>query len=243
MTTPTGYWEKPAVEFAGQHSWANRLGKLKQTVAHFQPSEGRYLSFYQTSGSQVSSGISLATSKSQLHGKSCGVVAENRKVEVQPSLSNGKTWYEEPVSHAIAANRTSLGSWESAGVTFVSGMKKSILEHHPSTGSHSSVTDALPLSQYSYKNYCVLPSASYFMEKESAVVHVEFASGLVVAFYGDKTRAEDESQKNVGSHGRFLDSRVTVPVTGVALYNTSSLTYSVRRYVYTHAINLFVILL
>lgn len=236
VTTPTGNWERPAIDFTGQHSWTNHLGKLKHSVTSFQPSEGRYLSFYQSSTAHPSSAVSLTTSKYQLHGKSSGAVTETQKVEVQPSLSNGKAWYEEPISLAVATNRSTLGSWENAGATFVTGMKKSSPEHQMSIGSHASVTDALPLSQYSYKNYCVLPSASYLLENESTVVHVEFASGLVVAFYGDK-KGDGKEKDTFGksSQGHFVDHQGTVAVTGVALYNTSSLTYSVRRYsMYLH---------
>ena len=228
-TTPTGYVEKPRVEFTGQHVWMNRLGKLRQSVNTFQPSEGRYLSFHQTSSVQLNSGIELTTSKAQLHGKNGSSAAVRQKVEVDPSQSTTwKAWYEEPISHTIAMARSSLGSWESFGVSFVTGMKKSVSEHHTAAGSHSNVTEALPLSQQLlYHNYCVLPSASSLLEKDSTVVHVEFASGLVVAFYGQVTTDKEEKRS---SQGQFVENRVAALVTGVALYNTSSLSYSVRRY-------------
>ena len=229
MTAPTGHVEMPPTDFAGQHAWLNRAGKLKQSVNTFQPSEGRYLSFHQTSNVQLNSGIELTTSKSQLHGKS-GSAAVRQKVDVQPSQSTAwKAWFEEPISHTIASARSSLGSWENFGLSFVTGMKKSIPDHHTGVGSHSSVTEALPLSQYCYKNYCVLPSTSHLLDKETTVVHIEFASGLVVAFYGEKLAEEGQKESVRSSQGQFIDHQVTVPVTGVALYNTSSLTYSVRR--------------
>ena len=228
VTTPTGYIDKPPTDFAGQHAWMSRVGRLKQSVSMFQPSEGRYLSFHQTSNLQLSSGIELISLKSQLHGKS-GNAAENQRVEVQQSQSTGKTWYEEPISHTIATARSSFGSWERIGLSFVTGMKKSFPEHHPA-GSHSNVSDALSPSHHSYKNYCILPSASSILDSESTVIHVEFASGLVVTFYG-QTGGEDRAKPRSvrSSQGQFVDNRVTVPITGVALYNISLLSYSVRR--------------
>lgn len=229
VTTPTGYLDKPSTDFAGQYAWMSRIGRLKQSVGTFQPSEGRYLSFHQTSNLQLNSGIELNSQKSQLRGKSGGT-SENQKVEVQPSQSAGKAWYEEPISHTIAvAARSSFGSWESFGQSFVTGMKKSIPEHLPA-GSHSSSSDVLSPSHHSYKNYCILPSASFLLDSESTVIHVEFASGLVVAFYGQTGGKEGAKPRTVRtSQGQFVDNRVTVPVTGVALYNVSLLTYSIRR--------------
>ena len=232
LTTPTGNLKRPLVEFSGQHAWMNRMGKLKHSVNTFQPSEGRYLSFHQTSNVQVNSGIELPASISQPCGKSGSDSVRNR-VEVDPSQSTAwKAWYDEPISHTIASARSSLGSWKSFGVPFVTGMKKIVSEHHTSTGSHSNVTDALPASQYSFQNYCVLPSVSALLDKDSTVVHVEFASGLVVAFYDEKGEEKD-NKKRRGSQGEFVENQLTVPVTGVTLYNTSSLNYSVRRYVCT----------
>jgi hypothetical protein len=229
VTTPTGYLDRPSTDFAGQHAWKSRVGRLKQSVGTFQPSEGRYLSLHQTSNLQLNSGIELNSQKSQLRGKS-GVVFESQKVEVQPSQSAGKAWYEEPIFHTIAAAaRSSFGSWENFGVSFVTGMKKSIPEHLPA-GSHSNASDVFSPSQHSYKNYCVLPSASFLLDSESTVIHVEFASGLVVAFYGQTGGEEGAKPRSVrSSQGQFVDNRVTVPVTGVALYNVSSLSYSIRK--------------
>ena len=231
LMTSTGYLDRPSADFAGQHAWKNRVGKLNQSVSAFQPSEGRYLSLHQTSNVQLNSGVELTTSKSLLHGKS-SVGAMKQKVEVQPSQSpTWKAWYEEPISHTIASARSSFGSWENFGLSFVTGMKKSIPEYHSGSGSYSGVAEALPLSQYCYKNYCILPSASQLLDDKSTVVHVEFASGLVVAFYGEKEADRSEKKSIRSSQGEFIDNKVTVPVTGIALYNTTSLTYSVRRYV------------
>lgn len=229
VTTPTGYLDKPSADFAGQHAWMSRVGRLKQSVGTFQPSEGRYLSFHQVSNLQLSSGIELNSLKSQLHGKSGGT-AGGRKVEVQPSQSTGKAWYEEPISHTIATARSSFGTLETSGLSFVTGMKKSIPDHHPTAGSYSNTNDILSPSHHSYKNHCVLPSASFLLDSESTVVHVEFASGLVVAFYG-QTRGEDGAKPRTvrSSQGQFVDNRVTVLITGVALYSVSSLSYTVRR--------------
>lgn len=225
VTTPTGYLDKPSTDFAGQPAWASRVGRLKQSVNTFQPSEGRCLSFHQASNLQLNSGIEL---KSQLHGKSGGT-SKSQKVEVQRSQSSGKAWYEEPISLTIAATRSSFGSWESFGLSFVSGMKKSVPEHHPA-GSYSNASDVLSPSHHSYKNYCVLPSASFLLDSESTVVHVEFASGLVVAFYAQTGGEDGAKPRSVrSSQGQFVDNRVTAPVTGVALYSTSSLNYSTRR--------------
>ena len=204
------------------------MGRLKQSVGTFQPSEGRYLSFHQTSNLQLNLGIELNSLKSQLHGKSGGT-SESKKVEVQPSQSTGKAWYEEPISHTIATARSSFGLWESFGLSFVTGMKKSIPEHHLA-GSYSNASDVLSPSHHSYKNYCILPSASFLLDSESTVIHVEFASGLVVAFYG-QTKGEDGAKPRTvhSSQGQFVDRCVTVPITGVALYDVSSLSYSIRK--------------
>lgn len=231
LITPTGYLDRPSADFAGQHSWKNRVGKLSQSVNAFQPSEGRYLSLHQTSNVQLNSGVEVTTSKSLLHGKS-GVGTMMQKVEVQPSQSTTwKAWYEEPISHTIACARSSFGSWENFGLSFVTGMKKSKPEYHAGSGSYSGVAEAIPQSQYCYKNYCILPSASHLLDDKSTVVHVEFASGLVVAFYGEKEGDSSEKEVVRRSQGEYIDNQVTVPVTGIALYNTTSLTYSIRRYV------------
>ena len=228
VITPTGHLDRPTADFAGQHAWENRVGKLNQSVSAFQPSEGRYLNLHQTSNVQLNSGVELTTSKSPLHGMG-SVGATKQKVEVQPSQSTAwKAWYEEPISHTIASTRSSLGSWENFGLSFVTGMKKSIPEYNTGSESYSSVAEALPLSQYCYKDYCILPSVSHLLDAKSTVVHVEFASGLVVAFYGEKG-AESCEKRVKNSQGQFIDNQATVSVTGIALYNTTSLTYSVRR--------------
>lgn len=178
---------------------------------------------------QLNSGIELTSLKSHLHSKSRNAV-ESQKVEVEPSQSTGKAWYEEPISHTIATARSSFGSWESFGQSFVTGMKKSVPEHHHA-GSHSNVSDVLSPSHHSYKNYCILPSASnILLDSESTVIHVEFASGLVVAFYGQTGDEDGAKPRTVrSSQGQFMDNHVTVPITGVALYNVTSLNYSIRR--------------
>ena len=228
VTTPTGYLDKSSTDFVGQPAWMNRIGRLKQSVSAFQPSDGRYLSFHQTSNLQLNSGIKLISSKSQLHGKSGGA-SESQKVEVQPSQSSDRAWYEEPISHTIATSRSNFGSWENFGLSFVTGMKKSVPEHHPA-GPHSNVNDALSPLHYYYKNYCVLPAASCLLDSESTVIHVEFASSLVVAFYGQTVGEDGAKPRTVrNSQGQFVENHVTVPVTGVALYNVSSLSYSIRR--------------
>ena len=230
VTAASRHMKKTTEEYAGQHAWVSRVGKLKQRINALQPREGRYLTFHQTSSLQLSRGIELTASKSQLHGKS-GSATESQRVEVEPSLSTGKAWYEEPISHTTASAQSSLGPWESFDVSFTTGMKKPISEHHP-TQSHSSAMEALSPSRYSYKNHCVLTSASSVLDADSSVVHVEFASGLVVAFYGQKEASNGKKKGIWSSQGQFIENQATVPVSGIALYNTSTLSFSVRRYVH-----------
>ena len=230
VTAASRHMKKPIEEYGGQHAWVNRVRKLNQRVNALQPREGHYLSFHQTSSLQLSRGIELTESKSQLHGKS-GSATESHRVEVEPSPSTGKAWYEEPISHITASAQSSLGPWESFDVSFTTGMKKPISEHHP-TQSHSSAMEDPSLSTYSYKNHCVLTSASSILDADSSVVHVEFASGLVVAFYGQKEASNGKKKGIWSSQGQFIENQATVPVSGIALYNTSTLSFSVRRYVH-----------
>lgn len=109
-----------------------------------------------------------------------------------------KAWYEETPSAVPGVGQTSFST------QFVTGVKKR------GTVSLSNKTNCQEASKQYYDNHCFLPAAS----QEYRLIKVDFVSGLLIAYYGQKDDTIPENQ---------------MCAVGMAIYCVDSRSYSYTR--------------
>lgn len=200
--------ERYAGAYVGQYAWMRRVDQLRASVNACNFGESQFINFHQSSNLLL-----LNASKSDL-------VAEDSNQALFESKSLGETqtkWYEQPLLSSMSID---LASRENFVAPFISGMQKPAPEIHD-PGLQSNM-DGLSPSVYYYKNHCILPTAASLLNEDTSVIQLQFASGVVVAYFGSKEVSSEEV-------GPFSSIRANVPVTGLAVYHTDSLSYSATR--------------
>lgn len=174
--------------FPGNYAWLCRLDNLEKTVGNFCPSEMKYLNFYRSS------------EMPELHDSASNALDGGLKFHSVAHTAK-KAWFEEPQSPVTGMGQTVLSSFSAPFVT--SGRKRSTDSLSNKTKVQNPRT-ANPTKQV-YNSHCFLPAAS---QEELRLVHVDFVSGFLIAYYGQLGGGIARDQMcTVGMAVYCLDSR------------------------------------
>ena len=190
--------------YTGQYALTSRIDRLSHELRSFHPRDGRDVKFNGTS--------KLSSPKKPQH------ISTRVESDLQGSSSLA-AWFEEPVSHSPASDLTSPAGTDKP---FLSGMHRSVADRY-----HQSSSEPLSPSRLYYQHRCILPPASSLLQQQqqqqgsAVVVHMEFDSGAVVAYYGEEARS--------AAIATLAEQDMLVPATGLAVYLTESHSYSASR--------------
>ena len=217
------FGEKFLGAYPGCFAWSNRFAHLRQSVNAFSPSEGKYLNF------RHSSRLSRPPVVNTIRGLRPQQQGDETNCDLEMVEASKKAWYKEPIAMSVPTAGGGGGGVLSSidfGLPLLTGVVKTPAIRPASRVKNGSESPSN--FQFTYKNHCILPSAADVLGSESTVTHATFSCGVVVAYYGKRG-----TQGNVGVGDsplpigqRILDQ---LPVTGIAVYRTDSLSYSATR--------------
>lgn len=144
--------------FPGNYAWLCRLDSLKKTVGDFSPGEMKFLNLYQSSQMP----------------ELCNLTSDcDLKFHSVPHAAN-KAWFEEPSSPVAGVGQIPS--------SFCAPFVTSIRNHDTGSLSYRTKFQDTCTTNQKYDSHCFLPAACL---EDLRLVHVDFVSGFLIAFYGE----------------------------------------------------------
>lgn len=174
--------EKFRGTFPGNYAWLCRLESLKNAVGDFFPGEMKFLNLYQSC---------------QMPELVSGALDGGPKVHAVPHAAK-KVWFEYPQMPVAGMGQLP----NSFSVPFVTSVRNCGADSQ-SYRTNFQDTHKKGHTKQKYESHCFLPAAS---EEDLRLVHVDFVSGFLIAFYGPSGTVKDQMW-TVGMAVYCVDSR------------------------------------